>query len=119
MTNQTQVQHTPTPWFINGPNHIGHISVASERDGAVAEMVWHHVEGRRFPVEANADFIVRAVNSHDDLLAALEEARAFLVALRLTFMHETTAEDTHAIVESMDELGPRLDRLIFRARGED
>lgn len=74
MTTETRAEHTPTPWFVNGPDHIGRVSICNYRDGAIVELVRHQIEGRVFPVEANAEYIARAVNSHDALLAAAIEA---------------------------------------------
>jgi hypothetical protein len=54
-------EHTPTPWKVDG---------ASVR-GASGEWLFDE-----WFVPANAEFIVRAVNAHDDLVAALKEARA-------------------------------------------
>lgn len=47
--------HTPTPWTVDG--------VWIESAGDTIAEVW---------VDANAAFIVRACNSHDELLAALK-----------------------------------------------
>ena len=63
-------KHTPTPW------HVG--MRAAERivyDGtgwAVANATIYHAEHEGGQTLANAAFIVRACNAHDDLLAALE-----------------------------------------------
>lgn len=71
-------EHTPTPWGRGktGPdqimilgdkgsgNYVCHIQIAQCGGGAIARAM----EPER---KANAEFIMRAVNSHDDLLAAL------------------------------------------------
>ncbi len=55
--------HTPTPWFIAG---TGTIRYGEGRDaGWIATVHWRNRE-------ANAEFLCRAVNAHDDLVAALE-----------------------------------------------
>jgi hypothetical protein len=70
-------QHTPGPWRIEPPEptHF-HYRIFGrrnpERGGENAHFV-AHVSG-----DADAAFIVRAVNSHHDLLAALEAATAWL-----------------------------------------
>jgi hypothetical protein len=51
--------HTPTPWvadghYIHGPDELRFLAVAGDRAGVTPE--------------ANAAFIVRACNSHDELL---------------------------------------------------
>ena len=55
-----KTKHTPTPWIIN-PQHTGGIFASfGERIGECGQ--------------ANAEFIVKAVNSHDALVEALKEA---------------------------------------------
>ena len=69
-------QHTPLPWRVN---HDG--SDACLIEGPRTPVPHHHVyvarakggPGRDEMAEANAAFIVKAVNSHDDLLEALKE----------------------------------------------
>ncbi len=69
--------HTPTPWEVSKGRD-------NEKDG-LAEVwgsivggdwyvarIWADVKGSEKMAEANAGLIVRAVNSHDDLLAALK-----------------------------------------------
>lgn len=85
------IEHTATPWkakrsnwrnepdaysiYISGDTHIS----VDEDDGeetvvstAVAVVLGNATSGK--VTKANADFIVRAVNAHDDLLAACEAA---------------------------------------------
>ena len=71
-------QHTPTPWnydstwaLIMGPKgeEIGAIHAGSTKDGARV---------RTLEAKANAEFIVRAVNAHDDLVALLKELHGVL-----------------------------------------
>lgn len=74
-------EHTPTPWHweihdssaasIHGPegmaDHV--LTVAPCKHCRGKEWVWGSCTN---PTEANAYFIVRAVNSHDALVKALE-----------------------------------------------
>lgn len=68
----TKQQHTPTPWRLDGwdiksaENQGRHIVAHSDSAWA------HNRDG------ANATFIVRAVNAHDALVEALENAALFL-----------------------------------------
>ena len=57
--------HTPTPWFVGKKGRTGQRVFATQQgtDGVVATGIENH---------ANAEFIVRAVNAHDDLLRALQ-----------------------------------------------
>ena len=60
--------HTPTPWFVGKKGRTGHRVFATQQgtDGVVAA----GIENR-----ANADFIVRAANSHDELLGFIRNLR--------------------------------------------
>jgi hypothetical protein len=77
-----EVMHTPTPWMViqNDGAYVKEDQFAkfridtapeSGRDVAVALVITDTPE---LDNEANAAFIVRAVNAHDDLVAALEAA---------------------------------------------
>ena len=80
-----EAQHTPTPWEVWRAPEGGAVAVRA---------VYHDEMGRRITCwpalcnaggqsnEANAAFIVHAVNSHATLTAALEEARGALEASR-------------------------------------
>jgi hypothetical protein len=57
--------HTPTPWFISGLE----ISTLQSERIAVCDCD----EPNNLPGYSNAEFIVRAVNCHDELLAALKD----------------------------------------------
>ena len=67
-------KHTPTPWHSFGPiihhngQHVAHV-VNNER----------HPDGDTGSPEqrANAEFIVQACNSHDDLLAACKAVQRY------------------------------------------
>lgn len=69
MTQETK--HTPTPWYVknygthwNNPD-IEDIAVCyGDDDEHICDTVYE---------EADAAFIVRAVNSHEDLISALQE----------------------------------------------
>ena len=83
-------EHTPLPWELHaGADGFNSLRICkpdnSERSCrpiAEAEILTHE----RAEAEANARFIVRACNSHDGLLAALEgvkqDADAGLILLR-------------------------------------
>lgn len=65
------MKHTPTPWrTVAG---YGGINVIGANEYGVALV--HQLVGLNAPqTEANAEFIVRAVNCHDELLAACKAA---------------------------------------------
>ena len=59
--------HTPLPWFAFEGECTGDPCIGCET-GTIAVC-----EGNEGEAEANAEFIVKAVNSHDDLLDACKE----------------------------------------------
>lgn len=63
------MEHTPIPWHIKAQDHGGPQIWAERVQVAFA------FAGDNQPSKANADFIVRAVNNHAKLLAALEGMR--------------------------------------------
>ena len=67
--NDTQSKHTQTPWAITEVLPDGHCKINSP--GRLVCIVGN---GENSPNRffANAEFIVRAVNSYDDMLKALE-----------------------------------------------
>ena len=72
-SNRTTPVHAPLPWHV-GPYYKHDIE---SREGRVAECVMFGSPR----AAANAEFIVRAVNAHDDLLATLKWAERQLAAL--------------------------------------
>lgn len=74
MSNETKPMHTPLPW-LQGKPYVEEIHSLRKRTVAIT-----NANDRRFEPEdeANAEFIVRACNSHYDLLEALRYARRFL-----------------------------------------
>ena len=63
MTQQTETTHAPTPWTIDDHRVLD----IRDSNGESVARVW-----RSSPRETNAELIVRAVNSHQALLDALE-----------------------------------------------
>jgi len=66
-------QHTPGPW--NSDTHINPRNVYA---GDLIVAVCQYVDGTDAEVNANAAFIVRAVNSHDELVGLLQHCREYL-----------------------------------------
>lgn len=65
--------HTPLPW-VSDPAGVGCLGDISTPDGQViAQTQQVHGDLRHVVREANKDFILRACNSHYELLEALEE----------------------------------------------
>jgi len=72
--NDKQIAHTPGPMYSVLPWHLGphYRTDIMNRNGFVAEC-----RPMMTPLaEANAEFIVRACNSHEELLAALKRLAA-------------------------------------------
>jgi hypothetical protein len=66
------IERTPTPWYATTtPTGVHVQSAAINEDNYVANV----------DSAVDAARIVRSANAHDDLLAALKEAHAFLVSL--------------------------------------
>jgi len=65
---------TPTPWTTENPEHSPGEIWIKDADGNVVAAVWGVEDDAQEDglAIANAAFIVRAANSHADLLAALE-----------------------------------------------
>lgn len=74
-----QVKHTETPWNIfRNEDGIDHIGTGTRK---VVAFPWNKFENDdevNVEDEANAEFIVRAVNCHEELLAQLISARGFI-----------------------------------------
>ena len=73
-----KAEHTPTPWTLAGGTNKKcqlFIWMAGTYAGGHAIATVHDIQE---PAKANAEFIVRACNSHDRLLDACKQAHAFL-----------------------------------------
>lgn len=71
---KNEIQHTPTPWKIEIEEE-GYISIIGSR----VNQVWGNqvaLTPMKKEDKSNAEFIVRAVNSHEELLAAAKWALA-------------------------------------------
>lgn len=65
---ETKTQHTPTPWSFVDTN-------MQTKDGVEVHR-WFNAGGLPLPLtDANAAFIVRAVNSHEDMLDVIKRAK--------------------------------------------
>tara|TARA_R110000868_G_scaffold23596_3_gene94767 strand:- start:192 stop:503 length:312 start_codon:yes stop_codon:yes gene_type:complete len=65
--------HTPTPWIVSPPLGEGAIQIQSTGLNAYGNWIVAEVPDRTEEDKANAAFIVRACNAHEELVAALEE----------------------------------------------
>lgn len=79
-----KIGHTPTPWKVDGPVQEGTIDIATGKQSAMRDVGYgiRGVEPKMYGgtiigiekgiTKENAEFIVRAVNSHEALLEAAE-----------------------------------------------
>jgi hypothetical protein len=88
------MKHTPAPWEARGEKGNYEWNVVAPDDDDLSEP-WHiaecHDGAKGCSAEANARFIVRAVNAHDDLVAALR------CLLNATMYRDHPAESQMAI----------------------
>ena len=67
-------EHTPTPWMVTSWDDRTTISPVNE--DAVIATLWPFMRAHGdLPHEANAAFIVKAVNMHEELVDALKACR--------------------------------------------
>ena len=73
---ETKTTHTPTPWKLGRKS----VTLITANDGLdIIADCQSHGEFPRAQMEANAAFIVKCVNMHDELLSELRLARLALI----------------------------------------
>lgn len=65
------MEHTPTPWK-KSENNWGKVNIHNFPNGGGTNLIADLI-GNAKEMDSNADFIVRAVNSHDELVEACKE----------------------------------------------
>lgn len=111
-TKQDTAQHTPTPWYLNVVDGSQLELFAKDEDGStVCTALVHGPAGEWRTVgpihEANAAFIIRAVNAHEDLLNCCKGLAE-------------TLEDEFNMLESRvdrEEVIASIRRIIAKAEG--
>lgn len=86
-------QHTPTPWVVSAPGII--TSPKAMQD--IGHVCYTGTDGG---TDANAAFIVRACNAHDEMAAALREVR--------DLVHEESSDRAKFILGPNDDAEPYL-----------
>lgn len=66
--NQKEVKHTPTPWKVKNYNGNNKFRIVGADDSAITNLTGQYLGEEK----TNAQFIVKAVNCHDDLVEALK-----------------------------------------------
>lgn len=74
-------EHTPTPWHRNIPPASKYPTIFSGRNKHVAQIVTRGLPEDE--IEANAAFLVEAVNNHEALKARVKELEEFLKRLQI------------------------------------
>lgn len=86
MTTQTKTKHTATPWRLSQPASVtmprNKTVISGYSNGWSALATTDQMNTNEHDCEANAEFIVTAVNSFDSLVEALEDAQSYLAATK-------------------------------------
>jgi hypothetical protein len=101
--------HTPTPWELGSVTtvclHTDEM-IESPTDGFVAAGDDCDIEVKGTNAPANAAFIVRAVNAHDDLVKALEEIAAWAELPKTTVSRAAIGDKARAALRLAEEVKP-------------
>lgn len=92
-----EVKHTPTPWEVNG------FSIRPTKSGEPYIVIPSPQRHDAEEIQANAAFIVRAVNSHEDYKEVAMYARALLKALEPRFMRTGCSDTEEVAVKCLRE----------------
>ena len=78
----SEPKHSSIPWKHGGVNQVGLHGIRIVSDGFVIIDVWFAAPAQHAPsrevADANAEVLIKAVNSHDRLLAENRELKAEL-----------------------------------------
>jgi hypothetical protein len=106
---ETAGEHNPLPWYVKDGKGIM-LGSSGKKDSificdrSAGTWVAELPAGKES--QANAEFIVTAVNSHDDLIAALEQ-----------FVDASREQDQTALAMRIDVARQRAERALAKARG--
>ena len=111
-----ETSHTPGPWKQHATPGKIYASVRGADGRCVADC------GSRSDViaQANAEFIVRACNAHDDLLEALQRAELSTkqICLAANIGHTSIKDKLRWYESQLEQLGRELRAAIDKAEGE-
>ena len=102
-------QHTPTPWNVIEDENTYEVIIDSKK-GVIAKTLLNHME--LIQAERNAKFIVRAVNSHEELVTLLKSIRGHLLNATSLTDEEGCATPTLEALESL------IDKALAKAEGK-
>lgn len=89
--------HTPLPWRLGRPHKVGMEYGEFDEEvilGPNGESVLFPGDIGGFPKDEDAEFVIRAVNAHEELLAAVKIART-----RGTYANQMTDEQINDILD--------------------
>jgi hypothetical protein len=105
-----KLSHTPTPWKLEhygiGDSETQIVSYAENKGTKIIARLAPHGDFEKR--ESDAAFIVRAVNAHDELIAALKQARE-------SYVYRTRHENK--VVGEGDTLLSVIDAALAKAEG--
>lgn len=106
-------QHSELPWHADGPDMFGDYTIQPAGEVLAVAAV---VSNMRPPEEvaANAELLIRSVNSHHELIEALTEAREFLAVelaelLACSCVAEPDGKPDRSTLDDMDR--PEVERV--------
>jgi len=109
--------HSPLPWRVNG-NHIEARPDPENSDTYWAEVAYLDTEWFERITEANAQFIVRACNSHAALVEALEAADLRITACATAFYVDGNRKALQSALEGWKVDAQQARAAIARATGQ-
>lgn len=103
------MEHTPTPWRSSFPSYVigGGIKICQLKG------IYVNNPNR----EADAEFIVRACNSHDELVAMLKTSYDAIASLDVNVFGSGADEEVRWPIR--DELLDKIAKSIAKAKGEE
>lgn len=110
-------KHTPTPWEIVWERDTDHNPPKRAESVGPVEADHNHWSGWTVCDEADAEFIVRACNSHDDLLAVLERVAELIDCREHAFGRPEIEEASY--LKSLHDSLPQAHAAIDKAKAEE
>jgi hypothetical protein len=107
-----KAKHTPTPWFVkNGFDKDGNgdyfPAIVFKREdslpggtmGIKSIPVNYSHDQEAITIQANAEFIVKSVNLHDELLEALKESKSLIERMSVALQAKPSQFKEYGIIE--------------------
>jgi len=112
--SDTDRAHTGLPWRAEGPDMFGDFNILHPADSlAVAAVVSNMRPGAE--VQGNADLIIRAVNSHDDLVAALRLSYRTL-AFAFNRIHTLPRTSDTELAEAIEKVRADIEKTLAKVQ---